>query len=79
MENFLSQINLRKFQELKKIYNLTTENYRLLNGMKKIRWDLDARFNYKKIKFVTLENTRKERVKKIYLKNDLYQKFFFIT
>ena len=66
-----------KFQKLKEKYNLSNEKYRLFNGMKKIRWDLDARFNYKKIKFVTLENTRKERVKKIYLKNDLYRKFFY--
>ena len=64
-------------KKIEKDHSLTYEKYCQLNGLKKIQWEIDARFNYKDIKFATLENERRSRVKKIYLKNDLYQKFFY--
>ena len=64
-------------KKIEKDHSLTYEKYCQLNGLKKIQWEIDARFNYKDIEFATLENERRSRVKKIYLKNDLYQKFFY--
>ena len=64
-------------EKIKKDHFLTYERYCKLNGMNKIQWHVDARFNYKNIKFSTLENERQSRVKKIYLEQDLYNEFFY--
>ena len=64
-------------EKIKKNHFLTYEKYCRLNGMNKIQWHVDARFNYKNIKFSTLEHERRSRVKKIYLQQDLYNEFFY--
>ena len=56
--------------------NITFQNYLSLNANKGVEWyPFDARFNYKDIKFETLKEERKSRVKKIYLDLDLFNKF----
>ncbi len=55
------------------------EKYRELNGMNKIQWHLDARFNYKDIVFSTLEKERRSRVKKIFLDPSLFEDFFYFV
>ena len=65
--------NKKKLEEMFGSY----EKYQKINGMKKIRWHVDARFNYKDIKFSTLEKHKQSRVKKIFLKDDFYNEFFY--
>jgi len=60
-----------------KKYHIKKEDYQRLNGKRKIRWNVDARFNYKDIKFSTLESVRKNRVKKIFLNQELFSKYFY--
>lgn len=64
-------------KKLENKYFLTYEKYCALNGMKKIQWHVDARFNYKDINFSTLENERQSRVKKIFLEHSLFEDFFY--
>ena len=52
----------------------TLEQYRDLNGMNGISWNVDARFNYKDIKFRSLN---KDRVQKIYLNKKRFDYFFY--
>jgi len=55
------------------------KKYLELNGMNKIQWHLDARFNYKDIVFSTLEKERLSRVKKIFLEPSLFEEFFYFV
>ncbi len=73
---FISKGN-EKIKDIVNNYKITYLDYCKFNGEKSIKWNIDARFNYMKNKF-KLRND-KERIKKIYLNNKYFEKYFYFV
>jgi hypothetical protein len=62
---------------LSKNYGLSEKDYYILNGLRNLKWNVDARFNYSRVKNFELLNKEKSRITKLYLnENRLDYQFY---
>lgn len=64
-------------EKLCKINHITKDEYYTLNGNRCLNWDLDARFSYKRNSKFELIPGDKTRIRKLFLKENEFEKLFY--